>query len=210
MPLPDMQLKLEDINACLPQTQCTRCSYPCCLDYASAILRGDANINQCPPGGDVTIDKLATLTGRKIQALDPDFGPFQAKTLAFIIEEKCIGCVLCIKACPVDAIVGANKLMHSVIQAQCTGCELCLPVCPTDCIEMQALETGPIRNSDWPGYTQQDILQGKKHYQQRQQRLLRQAEQKPPSPQISASNRQQAILEAVRRKQQQMKQTGDE
>jgi len=199
-----MPAKLEDIDACLPQTQCTRCDYPCCRDYAEAILDGRANINQCPPGGEVTIAKLASLTGRDSLALDLKFGAFQPKTLAFIIEDKCIGCVLCIKACPVDAIVGANKLMHSVIQAQCTGCELCLPVCPTDCIEMRPLDsTAGLEedDSDWPGYTRQDIEQGRVHYQNRQTRLKR-LEEKPAAPALSANARQQAIMEAVRRKQQ--------
>jgi len=205
-----MSLRLQDIDACLPQTQCTRCSYPCCLDYARAILNGEANINQCPPGGNTTLEKLSRLTGQKVSALDPEFGEYQPKTLALIIEEKCIGCVLCIKACPVDAIVGANKLMHSIIQTQCTGCELCLPVCPTDCIEMQSLDEGQQSNSDWPGYTQQDIHDAKQRFEQRQNRLSLQTKHKAPAPALSANSRQQAILEAVRRKQQQMKQTGHE
>jgi len=192
---------LEAINACLPQTQCQRCSYPCCEDYAAAISQGKANINQCPPGGEVTIKKLAALSGQQILPLDPEFGEFQAKTLAFIFEQKCIGCVLCIKACPVDAIVGANKLMHTVIQAHCTGCELCLPVCPTDCIEMQAF-TGIVEPaSDWPGYTPHDIRLGKLRFDKRQLRLNTSAEEKPPSPQLNADSRKQAILDAVKRKQ---------
>jgi len=200
-----MPNRLEDIDACLPQTQCTRCSYPCCLDYAQAILNGEANINQCPPGGDISIAKLAALTGIEALPLDPEFGAFQPKTLAFIIEEKCIGCVLCIKACPVDAIVGANKLMHSVIQGQCTGCELCLPVCPTDCIEMQALPASSLGNevlSDWPGYTVDDVRLGRQRYQRHDARLKRDQQAKPPSSAaLDAAKRQQAILEAVKRRQ---------
>lgn len=203
-----MSLRLEDIDACLPQTQCTRCSYPCCLEYAQAILRGEANIDQCPPGGDTTLEKLSRLTGKEVSILNPEFGDYQPKTLALIIEKKCIGCVLCIKACPVDAIIGANKLMHTIIQVRCTGCELCLPVCPTDCIEMQPLELGLKTDSDWPGYAQQDIREAKQRYQQRQLRQSLQAKEKAPA--LSASRRQQAILEAVRRKQQQLKQTGHE
>jgi len=204
-----MPIRLDDIDACLPQTQCTRCSYPCCLDYAQAILNGEANINQCPPGGDISIAKLASLTGHPTLPLDPEFGEFQPKTLAFIIEDKCIGCVLCIKACPVDAIVGANKLMHSVIQSQCTGCELCLPVCPTDCIEMQALPTSSLSPSlknadlsDWPGYSSDDVALARQRYQRRDERLKRYQQAKPSiSAPLDAAKRQQAILEAVKRRQ---------
>jgi len=194
-------LSIEAVNACLPQTQCQRCSYPCCNDYAIAISQGEANINQCPPGGDVTIAKLAELSGQSVVTLDPEFGVFQAKTLAFIIEEKCIGCVLCIKACPVDAIVGANKLMHTVIQAQCTGCELCLPVCPTDCIEMLPLDNSIDPVSDWPGYTQDDIKQAKLRFEIRQLRLNKLTAEKPTSDELNQGNRKQAILDAVKRKQ---------
>lgn len=195
---------VELLDACLPQTQCTRCSYPCCMDYATAIDKGEAGINQCPPGGEVTIRKLAALTGLPAVPLDPEFGDYQPKTLAYIHEDRCIGCVLCIQACPVDAIVGANKLMHTVIQSQCTGCELCLPVCPTDCIDMQA--PGPLDGpeSDWPGYTQEDIEQGRRHFQRRQQRLARRAQARPQGK-LDPEARQRAILEAVKRKQQQKK-----
>lgn len=189
------------IDKCLPQTQCTRCSYPGCLDYAAAIYQGEAAINQCPPGGDVTIHKLAKLTKQATQPLDLEFGPYQAKTLAFIIEDQCIGCVLCIQACPVDAIVGANKLMHTVIQAHCTGCELCLPVCPTDCIEMQALPKLIKNNSDWPGYTTKDIELAKTRYERRQTRLVKQADTKTTTAaKLDKTSRQQAILDAIKRK----------
>lgn len=166
-----------------------------------AISQGDANINQCPPGGDMTIHKLAKLTGQPVLPLGTEFGEFQAKTLAFILEEKCIGCVLCIQACPVDAIVGANKLMHTVIQSHCTGCELCLPVCPTDCIQMQAIEVPVDPSSDWPGYTPEDIRLGKNRFDKRQKRLNKTEEQKPASPTLNADSRKQAILDAVKRKQ---------
>ncbi|MCP4010816.1 MAG: RnfABCDGE type electron transport complex subunit B [Proteobacteria bacterium] len=195
-----IKLSVSAINTCLPQTQCQRCSYPCCKDYAVAISRGEANINQCPPGGAVTIEKLSTLSGQPALPLDPEFGEFQAKALAFIIEEKCIGCVLCIKVCPVDAIVGANKLMHSIFQDYCTGCELCLPVCPTDCIKMRPLETEVEPQSDWPGYSPDDISLGKTRFERRQLRLSSQAGEKPEPAKLDQNARQQAILEAVKRK----------
>ena len=199
-------VSVEQIEACLPQTQCTRCSYPCCHDYAAALAENEAGINQCPPGGEVTIGKLAALLGRPTLPLDPDFGTYMPRLLAYIHEDLCIGCVLCIKACPVDAIVGANKLMHTVIQAHCTGCELCIPVCPTDCIEMQAgtEPTEPV--SDWPGYSWEDIRLGKQRYTRRQRRLTRTKKKETESKSSPTLDRQQAILEAVRRKQKLKKQ----
>jgi electron transport complex protein RnfB len=196
---------VSDIDACLPQTQCQRCSYPCCQDYATAISRGEANINQCPPGGDITIKKLAALCGMDVLPLDSEFGEFQPKTLAYIFEEKCIGCVLCIKVCPVDAIMGANKLMHTVIETYCTGCELCLPVCPTDCIEMRFPAAEHQLKSDWPGYTEHDIVLGRDHFKRRQRRLSRQARGKATPIQQDAASRQRTILDAVKRKQQESK-----
>ncbi|MGH8508687.1 MAG: RnfABCDGE type electron transport complex subunit B [Gammaproteobacteria bacterium] len=124
------------INALLPQTQCRRCGYAGCLPYAEAIARGDAGINQCPPGGSHTIERLAGLLGCRPMPLDPRYGPEQPFRTARVIEELCIGCTKCIQACPVDAILGAPKQLHTVFQDLCTGCELCLPPCPMDCIEM--------------------------------------------------------------------------
>ena len=122
------------IDALLPQTQCTRCGYPACRDYALAIATGDADINQCPPGGAAGIELLARMLGRGPKPLNPANGVEQARTLAIIDEEICIGCTKCIQACPVDAILGASKLMHTVIVEECTGCELCIAPCPVDCI----------------------------------------------------------------------------
>ena len=124
------------IDALLPQTQCTRCGYPDCHAYALAIAGGEADINRCPPGGAQGIVRLAALTGRAPKPLDPAHGTEAPRRLARIDEDWCIGCTLCIKACPVDCIVGASKQMHTVIESLCTGCDLCLPVCPVDCIEM--------------------------------------------------------------------------
>ncbi len=126
----------ERLDAALPQTQCTRCGYPDCRAYAEAMAHEGAAINRCPPGGAEGIARLAAITGRAIQPLDAERGVEGPRALAVIDEAWCIGCTLCIKACPVDCIVGAPKVMHTVIDALCTGCELCIPVCPVDCIAM--------------------------------------------------------------------------
>jgi Na+-translocating ferredoxin:NAD+ oxidoreductase subunit B len=125
------------IDALLPQTQCTRCGYAGCTPYAAAIASGEAPINQCPPGGKATIQALAELLGRPVRALNPVHGAETPPRLAWIDESRCIGCARCLAPCPVDAIVGAAKYMHSVLIDRCTGCELCLPPCPVDCIEMR-------------------------------------------------------------------------
>jgi H+/Na+-translocating ferredoxin:NAD+ oxidoreductase subunit B len=126
----------DKIDALLPQTQCRRCSYAGCRPYAEAIAAGTADINQCPPGGAATIRALAGLLGRASKPLNPEYGEIKAKCVAVIDESTCIGCTLCLQACPVDAIVGANKYMHTVISSECTGCELCIAPCPVDCIAM--------------------------------------------------------------------------
>jgi electron transport complex protein RnfB len=129
----------DQIDALLPQTQCTKCGYPACRPYAEAIARGEAQINQCPPGGAEGIAKLAALLGRGVLPLNPANGEERSRTAALIDESLCIGCTLCIQACPVDAIVGAPKLMHTVLLQHCTGCDLCIPPCPMDCIAMVEL-----------------------------------------------------------------------
>ncbi len=126
----------EQINSLLPQTQCAQCGYPGCRPYAEAIAFQSAAINQCPPGGDATVIALAELLNRDVIPLNPEFGVETPPVVAVIREYECIGCTLCIKACPVDAIVGAAKLMHTVIEDHCTGCELCIPPCPVDCIDL--------------------------------------------------------------------------
>jgi electron transport complex protein RnfB len=127
---------VEQIEALLPQTQCAQCGFAGCRPYAEAVASGLAAINRCPPGGAATIKALARLLGRDAVALDSGFGEHKPQALAHIDEQVCIGCVLCIKACPVDAILGANRRMHTVITSECTGCELCLTPCPVDCITM--------------------------------------------------------------------------
>jgi len=127
------------IDALLPQTQCEQCGYHGCRPYAEAIARGEAPINQCPPGGAAGIAKLAALLDRPVLPLNPDHGIEKPRTLARIVEADCIGCTKCIQACPVDAIVGAAKLMHTVLSHDCTGCELCVPACPVDCIVLEPM-----------------------------------------------------------------------
>jgi Na+-translocating ferredoxin:NAD+ oxidoreductase subunit B len=124
------------IDALLPQTQCTRCGYQGCKPYATALATGEAELNRCPPGGESGIGRLAVLLGRPALPLDPACGDEAPPRVAEIVEEDCIGCARCIDACPVDAIVGARRYMHTVIAAECSGCDLCLPVCPVDCIVM--------------------------------------------------------------------------
>lgn len=152
------ELLIRRIDEYLPQTQCTQCDYPRCKLYAAAIADGTAGINQCPPGGSQTIAALAALTGEKESPLNPANGIEEPKLLAWIEEQDCIGCKLCIKACPVDCIIGGPKLMHTVIANQCTGCKLCVPVCPTDCI---ALLPAPLPASDdpsrWPAFSQTEV-----------------------------------------------------
>ena len=132
------------IDALLPQTQCTRCGYPTCHAYADAIARDEADIDRCPPGGADGVAALAHLLGRAPKPLDPAHGSEEAPTVASIDEDICIGCTKCIQACPVDAIVGAAKRMHTVIAGECTGCGLCLPPCPVDCIVLVAVAGEPL------------------------------------------------------------------
>jgi len=127
---------VEKINALLPQTQCGQCGYPGCLPYAQAIAAEQADINQCPPGGERCIRSLAELLGREFKALDPERGEEKQAAVALVDESRCIGCTICIQACPVDAIVGAAQMMHTIINSECTGCELCIAPCPVDCIDM--------------------------------------------------------------------------
>lgn len=154
---------VERIDALLPQTQCTKCGYDGCLPYAQAIADGTAPINRCPPGGDDGIAALATLLDTPPMPLDLSRGEPGPLLVARINETHCIGCTLCIKACPVDAIVGANKRMHTVLTDWCTGCDLCIPPCPVDCIEMVPA------NRAW---TPDDAMQGRTRHQLRQARLI--------------------------------------
>ncbi len=160
----------DTIDALLPQTQCTRCGYPDCRGYARAIAAGEADINQCPPGGAEGIRRLATATGRPVVPLNPDHGREGPRLLAVVDEAWCIGCTLCIKACPVDCIVGASKLMHTVIADDCTGCELCIPVCPVDCI---ALLPATGTRTGWDAWSADQAGRAREQYRLRQQRRER-------------------------------------
>lgn len=140
---------VDQINAILPQTQCGQCGYAGCRPYAEAIAAGEADINQCPPGGEAGIRALADLLGRDFKPLNAEHGVHKEKMVAVIDENLCIGCTLCIQACPVDAIIGAAKHMHTVIEQECTGCELCVEPCPVDCIHMVPVKQD-IATWKWP------------------------------------------------------------
>jgi len=151
---------VDKIDALLPQTQCGQCTYAGCRPYAEAMAKGEADINQCPPGGETTINALADLLGRDPKPLNPENGIEKPKRIAVIDEQVCIGCTLCIQACPVDAILGAAKLMHTVIEDECTGCDLCVPPCPVDCIDM--VEIKPTTDTwvwDFPGALPENIAE---------------------------------------------------
>ncbi len=177
----------ERINALLPQTQCTRCGYDACLPYAEAIAQKDEAINRCPPGGEEGIQQLAALTGQAVQALNPECGTHEAPTVAWIDEKHCIGCTLCIQACPVDAILGANKRMHTVISDRCTGCDLCLAPCPVDCITMLPA------NREW---TPELATAAKKHYEARSQRLQHKHDESGSMASRLLANKPKVALEA--------------
>lgn len=160
-PAPLSPLAAQVLDA-LPQTQCTRCGYPDCAAYARAVAEGACGINRCPPGGTEGVQRLAEITGQAALPLDPECGTEAPRTLAVIDEDWCIGCTLCIDACPTDAIVGTHKRMHTVIEPYCTGCELCVPVCPVDCI---ALEPASGSATGWAAWSTADAATARSRYE---------------------------------------------
>jgi electron transport complex protein RnfB len=175
------------INDALPQTQCTRCGFPDCKAYAQAIALDNAPINQCPPGGLEGVTVLSKITGRPALPLNPENGTEGPMTVAVIDEAWCIGCTLCLKVCPTDAILGSNKVMHTVIEAACTGCDLCLPVCPVDCIEMIPISD---ERTGWSAWSPALAQQARQRYEARQLRLLEepaQEDKEVPSKQAMIS-----------------------
>jgi electron transport complex protein RnfB len=160
------------LNDALPQTQCTRCGFPDCLAYAHAMAAGEADCNQCPPGGAEGVARLSALTGRPALALNPANGAEGPRGMAVIDEDWCIGCTLCIAVCPTDAIMGSNKRMHTVIEAYCTGCELCLPVCPVDCIQM---ENASGERTGWAAWSAEAASIARNRYQFRSYKQRRDA-----------------------------------
>jgi electron transport complex protein RnfB len=156
------------IDAWLPQTQCTRCGYPRCRAYAEAIADGRSDINRCPPGGEVTLQGLSNLLGVPVKSLDPQCGAHEPRLRAVIDESLCIGCRKCLDACPVDAIVGARKLMHTIIADECNGCGLCVPPCPVDCIPLV-----PVAVSDGERWREYPAAETTRWRQRTETRLLR-------------------------------------
>jgi len=179
--------RIEDL---LPQTQCTKCGYSGCRPYADAIAIGEAGYNQCPPGGAEGIARLAQLLGKPVIPLNPVNGVERSRPVAVIDEAICIGCTLCIQACPVDAIVGAAKQMHTVIADQCTGCDLCVVPCPVDCIAMVEVTPG---KTGWNAWSQQQADDARARYEFRKERLQREKAENDARLAAKAAAKLQAV-----------------
>ena len=167
-----MKIAVESILDALPQTQCKRCGFPDCESYAQAVAYENVPINQCPPGGEAGIARLSHITGKPATPLNPVHGKEGPRSTVWIDETVCIGCTLCLDACPTDAILGTNKKMHTVIQKYCTGCELCLPVCPVDCI---LVENATPRLTAWQAWSQAQADQARERFTSRKLRLERES-----------------------------------
>lgn len=195
------------IDSLLPQTQCGKCGHAGCRPYAEAIVHGRAGINQCPPGGDELIRELAALLNVPYEPLDPAFGAHRPPAIAVIEEAACIGCTLCIQACPVDAIVGAAKFMHTVIADECTGCELCLPPCPVDCIVMLPLEVAPTA-----GARRLAAARARRRYDARTARLARERASRSArldaTPHAARDRKRAAVEKALARARARLQQRG--
>lgn len=183
--------QLEDL---LPQTQCTKCGYPACRPYAEAMARGEAEINQCPPGGMEGVRRLAAATGRTVIPINPANGLERPRPVAFIDESLCIGCTLCIQACPVDAILGAAKHMHTILPSLCTGCDLCVAPCPVDCIAMVPV-TG--ERTGWDAWSQQDADAARERHDFRSARLQREREENDARLAAKAVEKMRAVTAEV-------------
>jgi len=167
----------DQIEDLLPQTQCTKCGYPACRPYAEAIARGEAGINQCPPGGMEGVARLARVTGHPVIPINPANGVERPRPVAWIDEALCIGCTLCIQACPVDAILGAAKQMHTILPSLCTGCDLCVAPCPVDCITMIPRTDDPAHEpTGWAAWSQEQADAARARHDFRTERLRREKE----------------------------------
>jgi electron transport complex protein RnfB len=182
------------IHSALPQTQCTRCGYPDCAAYAQAIADDAAPLNQCPPGGAEGIERLAAITGRPALPLNPANGVEAPRTVAVIDEAWCIGCTLCLPVCPTDAIIGSNKLMHTVIEQHCTGCELCVPVCPVDCISLENVTGGA---TGWQAWSPARAEQALQRYEVHRARTPVEAPAEPPEAPGGDTARKRTVIEAA-------------
>jgi len=191
---PTLADRIDDL---LPQTQCEQCGFHGCRPYAEAIAAGDAGIDRCPPGGATGIARLAALLDRPIVPLDPTHGVEKSRTLARVVEADCIGCTKCIQACPVDAIVGSSKLMHTVIADLCTGCELCVPACPVDCITLDPM---PLAQADDRAHADA----ARSRFQRRERRLARERDARErklaaSKADVAAATARNPVLEALAR-----------
>jgi electron transport complex protein RnfB len=186
------------INALLPQTQCTRCGFPDCASYAQAIVNGEAGINQCPPGGEEGVRRLSLATGLPALPLSAGHGVEGPRFLAVIDENWCIGCTLCIKACPVDCIVGAAKQMHTVVESQCTGCELCIPACPVDCISLVPSSTATPQPTGWQAWSDEQADEARQRHEFHQQRVAQAKRDNDARLQIKAEHKLAHLAEESR------------